>query len=146
LEYGVTRRVQEYAQALAGLLIADQFEEMTDLVTYPLALHVEEVFVSVLSAEAAARLTRAFRDILRRHGVTRVETEVKAIELPRRARLRAWVEYRHFAGGARLDADTQLILYASVRQPRILRAEMMQFTRIGFPEWKAHLPETAVAI
>ena len=101
-----------------------------------------EAIFSVQSPWIQIQLLRAYRESLRESGVTDIRVEVTAVELPRQARMRAWLDFHHVRGDETVGSGARVIAYVTEVGQRLI-VEMIQIDTVDLPDFARGLIEAA---
>ncbi|MCR8723141.1 hypothetical protein [Frigidibacter sp. ROC022] len=109
------------------------------LAAVPLAVHVEDAFLLLQSFEAVVQALEVQRRYLRVRRITDVKLVETALELPRKDRFRAWVEYSYLRGEQVLPESSKVIYYGHRKGGQTL-VEMVQYQTFAHPRLKRLIP------
>lgn len=108
---------------------AGQFAKIIAQYDFPLALHLENRLVVLNRPADLERYLQDFAKAAEAAQFANILHVIKAVELPRRGRFRAWVEYTHLDPQGRVVARSERIFFCRDAGPRLL-IEMLEVTRL----------------
>lgn len=120
-------------------------EAVARLAAVPLAVHIEDSFLSLQTFEAVVRALEVQRRYFRVLRITEVRVVATALEIPRKDRFRAWVEYSFLRGSQLLPATSKVIYYGRRTEGRVV-VEMVQYQTFAHPRLKRLIPSKNWAI
>jgi hypothetical protein len=127
---------QDMARHLADRaekFLAGQLVDMLADYTTPLPVYLGDQRMVVGGPDQALSMLTVLRDAMLARGVVALRPTVKAVDLPRGGRFRAWVDWHEIAYPASASRWSTVTYYCR-RTGQGLQTEMMHYTRQSMPE------------
>ena len=138
--------VMPFLERLVRHFFADQCELIAAYFAYPMPFYAKDDLAVFTAPHALTEGLRAYRHATQTAGIVDLKPRIVAEGLPVRRYSSIWVEWDH------IDGDGACVLTGQARyvlhddpgdvDPKI---EMVDYTRLAFPEITTHLPMAASA-
>jgi hypothetical protein len=138
-----------YSQIIAEMrrradrLLADDLDDLVKDYGFPLPVDLLSTRVIVRSAAESRAMLALQRKVMLERGVTQLEPDVTAVDLPRAGRFRVWVDWHEISPGSEVGRLSSAVYFCSV-QGGALRIQMIQYHRLSMPEMKPQFAALAM--
>ncbi|MFM2388608.1 MAG: hypothetical protein RLZZ437_163 [Pseudomonadota bacterium] len=128
-------QVRALLQQMVALLNADDYAGLANYYDFPFMMEMEDTAVLFNRPDEAMAAWANFRSVMRQLGIHSSDIRVVAVELPRMARQRVWIEFMHFDIHGQKLRSADLTLYFRLR-PQKMTLVMQHVTRQSVsPHW-----------
>lgn len=126
---GTLERLTNLVSELVRDFQSGQFAKIVAHYDFPLALHLENRLVLLSRPADLERYLIDFKAVAQAADFASIASRITAVELPRRGRFRAWVQYTHFNSAGQVVAQSERTFFCRDKGDRIL-VEMLELTRL----------------
>ena len=114
-------------------LLAGRFDDLLKDYTFPVPVDLLSTRVIARNAQEIRAMLALQRQSMIDRGVTVLEPEVTAMDLPRAGRLRVWVDWHEIAPAADGARVSSAVYFCSI-EGKALRIHMIEYLRLSSPE------------
>lgn len=125
-----------------GLLVGDLDDLVKDY-GFPLPVDLLSTRVIVRNAEEVRAMLALQRKVMLERGVTELQPDVTAVDLPRAGRFRVWVDWHELSPGPEGGRVSSAVYFCSA-EGEALRIQMIHYLRLSMPELKPQLAALAL--
>lgn len=128
-----------YSQIIAQMrrraegLMAGNLDELVRDYSFPVLVDLQSTRVIVRNPQESRAMLALQRKMMIDRGVTRLEPEVTAMDLPRAGRLRVWVDWHELAPGHEGARVSSAVYFCSI-EGAALQIQMIEYLRLSSPE------------
>jgi hypothetical protein len=139
----------QYSQVIAQMrsradrLLRGNLDELVKDYVFPFPVDLMSTRMVVQTPEEGRALLELQRSTLLDRGVTSLQPDVTAVDLPRTGRVRVWVDWHEVGPAQEVMRVSTAIYYCSVHAGA-LKIEMINYTRLSMPELKPQFAALAL--
>ena len=137
-------QISTHLRHRADLLMQGRIEELVPAYQCPLMVELGDRRLVVRTAEEGRSMLTLLRSALLARGVVALRPTVVAVDLPRRGRFRAWVDWQELAFPVEATRMSSAVYYCRVT-PAGPVTEMLCYTRLSMPELNPQFADLALS-
>lgn len=128
----------------ADWLVNGRLDDLAADFVYPVPLEFPSDRLIVRTPDEGRALLGLWHQVLRDRGVVALQSKVIALDVPRRGRFRAWVDYYEVVPGKE-PVHFSSVLYYCRRTPTGFRIEMASYPRLSLPDLQPQFAALALS-
>ncbi len=138
-----------YSQIIAEMrrradgLMAGTLDDLVKDYSFPLPVDLMSTRVIVRSREESLAMLALQRKVMLERGITELQPDVTAVDLPRAGRFRVWVDWHEISPGPEGGRVSSAVYFCS-GTGGALRIQMIQYLRLSMPELKPQFAALAL--
>ncbi len=138
------QKIMRQLQRRGERLLAGRYADCAGEFRFPLPVYLEDQMIVLQNAGQMADVLERVHAALKAKGVSQLVADVTAVSLPKNGCIRVWAGWEEFGRGPG-DYRTSEVVYFGRMTEKGFVAEMVEYTRLSMPEFRALPPVMAVS-